>query len=90
MTAPAPVAPEVILQQRESVTRCLAAVARAFGVNTAPEQAVTYRNCPLLALRVVMPEKAVVTRRPPGFDWPCGCGHPSDQCTKRSDDTCDG
>lgn len=24
------------------------------------------------------------------FDWPCGCGHTSDQCTKRADGTCDG
>lgn len=26
----------------------------------------------------------------PSFDWPCACGHRSDQCTKREDGTCDG
>jgi hypothetical protein len=34
--------------------------------------------CPLRALA------------PVGFDWPCGCGHRSDQCTQKSDGTCDG
>jgi len=24
------------------------------------------------------------------FDWPCGCGHTSDACTKKADGTCDG
>lgn len=45
-----------------------------------PRPAVTHRTCPLLALR----------RTNPGFDVPCACGHISDQCTQRSDGTCDG
>lgn len=24
------------------------------------------------------------------FDWPCACGHTSDQCSKREDGRCDG
>lgn len=50
---------------------------------------VDVRHCPLRAFRVVLPEQAVITRRPTGFDWPCSCGKPGSQCSMDKDGNCE-